>query len=121
MDERYWKGIREFNEKDFFQAHETLEDLWHEYRNTDRVFLQALIQLSAGLYHLDAGNWKGAHSQISRGLRKLDPYRPSHQGIDVQQLTAQAQECLNAVNQLELGSVQSFDISLFPQINILSE
>ena len=121
MDERFWKGIRQFNERDFFLAHETLEDLWHEYRETDRVFLQALIQLAAGLYHLDAENWKGARSQITKGLEKLDRFQPSHQRIDVRTLSAGLQSCLVAADRIQQGLMQSFDVSLFPQIMILPE
>ena len=121
MDERYWKGIRQFNEQDFFLAHETLEDLWHEYRDTDRVYLQALIQVAAGLYHLDAGNWKGARSQISKGLQKLGPYQPSHGRVDVKNLTSQLETCLRVVDRIEEGRLSAFDTSLFPQITILPE
>ena len=121
MDERYWKGIRQFNERDFFQAHETLEDLWHEYRDSDRVFLQALIQLAAGLYHLDAGNWRGARSQISKGLQKLALFGPSHQRIDVRTLAVHVKVCLDTVERIEAGEVPSFDVSAFPQITVLPE
>jgi len=85
-DARYWKGIQRFNEKDFFEAHEILEDLWHEYRESDRTYLQALIQISAGLYHADAGNFRGARSQLTKGLQKLNQYPATHQGVDVRML-----------------------------------
>jgi predicted metal-dependent hydrolase len=35
MDERFYEGIREFNEGRYFEAHDILEDLWQGYREPD--------------------------------------------------------------------------------------
>lgn len=103
MDERFRKGLAEFNSRDFFEAHEVWEDLWHEYRETDRTFLQALIQIAAGLYHLDCGNVPGARSQISKGLKKLEQYRPSHKGVDVQALAGDVESCMGTIGEHRSG------------------
>ena len=52
MDERFFQGIREFNERRYFEAHDVLEYLWQGYRDPDRAFLQALIQTAVGFYFL---------------------------------------------------------------------
>ena len=78
MDERLEQGIAEFNEGRFYEAHETLESLWQEYRGDDRLFLQGLIQLAAGCYHLEHGNARGAERQLKKALVKLEPYLPAH-------------------------------------------
>lgn len=121
MDTRYWKGIERFNEKDFFEAHEILEDLWHEYRESDRPYLQALIQVSAGLYHADAGNLRGARSQLSKGLRKLATYPVTYKGVDVQSLASEIAVCLTAIGELEKRKSPYPPLSFFPQIKITSE
>ncbi len=120
-EERYWKGIQRFNERDFFEAHEILEDLWHEYRESDRTYLQALIQLSAGLYHADAGNLRGAHSQLSKGLEKLRRYPATHQGVDVLALTRDVASCLAVIRDREGVESGDLDPSFFPQIKLNSE
>lgn len=120
-DARYWKGIQCFNEQEFFEAHEILEDLWHEYRESDRTYLQALIQVSAGMYHADAGNFKGASSQLSKGLHKLNQYPASHQGVDVRLLVREVGMCLSAIDSCERGQSKFSAESFFPQIKLTSD
>lgn len=115
-DQRYFSGIDQFNRKSFFEAHETLEDLWHEYRETDRTFLQALIQISAGFYHLDQENLRGARSQLTKGVQKLGVYSPSHAGVDVGKLISDVRRCLDFLADVEAGRRQ-VDGSLFPSLH----
>ena len=86
-EEQFQRGIEDFNRGFFFECHDTLEDLWHETRGLDRLFLQGLIQVSVGFYHLLNLNFKGAVSQLTRGLDKLDRYRPVHRGIEIEPFT----------------------------------
>ena len=83
VDARFKKGLELFNEGEYFECHDTLEDLWQGTRGVDRHFLQGLIQVSVGLYHMLNGNFKGAASQLRRGLEKLHPYAPAHRGIEL--------------------------------------
>ncbi len=115
MDERFEMGLERFNERDFFEAHEVLEDLWHEYREEDRTFLQGLIQLSAGFYHLDCSNFRGARSQLTKGLQKLESYSPLHLGVNVEGLKRDTAGCLAEMDRIE-RSPDSFDVNLFPSI-----
>ena len=84
MDERLRRGIREFNDERFFEAHEVWEELWHEYRGTDRTFIQGLIHLAAGLYHCQCENEKGAVSQLNKGIQKLQNYVPEYSGVPLE-------------------------------------
>lgn len=72
------RGVEQFNSGFFFECHDTLEDIWMETVGHDRLFLQGLIQVSVGFYHLFNRNFKGAVSQFTKGLHKLDHYRPAH-------------------------------------------
>ena len=42
-DPRYLKGIDFFNAREFFDAHETWEELWHGTHGEPRNFIQGLI------------------------------------------------------------------------------
>ena len=83
-----------FNEEEFFDAHEVWEDVWQEYRGDDRTFLQALIQIAAGFYHAQCDNPRGARSQVTKGLKKLEPYASDHQTIRSGALSEEVQEWL---------------------------
>jgi predicted metal-dependent hydrolase len=84
---QFQRGIAEFNREEFFECHDTIEELWMETGGKDRLFLQGLIQVSVGFYHFQNENFKGASSQFTKALGKLDEYRPVYAGIDVERLT----------------------------------
>ena len=121
MDKRVYKGlaqgIREFNDEAFFEAHDTLEDVWMDVRGDNRLFFQGLIQLSIGYYHLTCENYTGADHLLSRGVSKLEPYLPGACGVSLEPLLCQAKRTLTFVRQTVAGSNPvSFDF--FPKIDI---
>jgi predicted metal-dependent hydrolase len=79
----YNLGIKLFNRKKFFEAHEVLEDLWRESHNPEKKFLQALIQIAVGLHHHSRGNRVGARSLLARAARNLEPYPERFGGVDL--------------------------------------
>jgi predicted metal-dependent hydrolase len=82
--EQLRRGVDQFNNGFYFEAHDTLEDLWRETSGINKPFLQGLIQVSVGLYHFFNDNYKGAVSQLSKGMNKLSGYRPAHCEIEVE-------------------------------------
>ena len=118
MDDRFYQGIREFNSGRYFEAHEVLEDLWHEYRETDRTFIQGLIQMSAGFYHFQCANWKGAASQLSKGIKKLEPYKPEHLGIELENLLGQIHDCLKTIIELMEGKSSNSENVTIPKLEV---
>jgi uncharacterized protein len=93
------QGVEEFNRAHFFEAHETLEDLWRGTSGPLRLFYQGLIQLAVALYHLSNGNRRGALNLLGKGLDKLAAYQPACQGIDVEALCCEARAWLDRVRQ----------------------
>jgi len=83
-EEQFRRGIEQFNSGHYFECHDTLENLWHDTQGPDRLFLQGLIQVSVGFYHFFNHNYKGAASQMTSGLGKLDGYRPFHRGTELE-------------------------------------
>ena len=77
------RGAALFNAGLFFECHEYLEDVWRETTNADRGFYHGLVQAAAGCYHLEKGNAHGARTLIQKAIAKLQPYAPTHGGIDV--------------------------------------
>ncbi len=59
-DPLYLAGIEHFNVCDFFEAHETWEELWTDYQGPARKFYQGLIQVAVALHHFGNGNIRGA-------------------------------------------------------------
>jgi predicted metal-dependent hydrolase len=111
MDERVRKGIELFNNGEFFQCHEVLEEVWTPERGPRREFLQALIHVAVGFYHCQRGNSSGACGQLRKGLRKLAAYLPQCEGIDTERLHLETRAVLERV---EAGAA----VSDYPQILI---
>ena len=55
--EQYREGLRLFNDEEFFECHEVLEELWSETVGADRKFLQGLIQAAVALFHFGNENF----------------------------------------------------------------
>jgi len=79
----YLQGIQLFNSRDFFAAHEVLEDVWREAHNPEKKFLQALIQIAVALHHYSQGNHVGARSLLTRAHRNLENYPGRFGGVDL--------------------------------------
>jgi len=58
-DPRFLAGVRYFNQRDFFEAHESWEELWVDYQGPLRRFYQGLIQVAVCLHHFGNGNMHG--------------------------------------------------------------
>jgi hypothetical protein len=116
---QFQRGIAEFNKELFFECHDTLEELWMETSGKDRLFLQGLIQVSVGFYHFFNRNYKGATSQFTKGLDKLDQYRPRHGGIDLDRFTRQIVAWLALAEQgLTGGSIATEEFTI-PKIHVV--
>ena len=53
-------GVRKFNSRNFYEAHEYFEEIWVNYKVKDRLFIQSLIQLSVAYFHISNMNRNGA-------------------------------------------------------------
>ena len=67
----YRRGIRHFNAREFYDAHEVWEDVWRESHGMEKRFLQGLIQAAVALHHHSTGNVVGACSLMARSRKNL--------------------------------------------------
>lgn len=88
------EAVALFNQARYWHAHEGWETLWRAADEKDRNFYQGLIQIAAGLLHLQRRNSRGATNKLSEGIEKLRPYEPKYRGIVVDELVARADRIL---------------------------
>lgn len=103
QSDRIRDGIRLFNEEFFFEAHEVLEEAWHEEHGEPRLFLQGLIQICAGFHHYQNGNFRGAAELLDRGTQKMRRYPDRYMGIDAAGLLGQIDRARVGVERLRNG------------------
>jgi DUF309 family protein family protein len=99
-DRLFRYGVALFNGARYWHAHEAWETLWRAADDKDRDFYQGLIQIAAGLLHLQGRNPRGARNKLSEGLAKLRRYEPAHRGIFVNELIGAANR---VIGQLDAG------------------
>ena len=92
-DPLYLSGIEYFNDCEFFEAHETWEELWTEYRGPARKFFQGLIQVAVALHHFGNGNIRGAKKVYLTSRGYLEEYRPEYEGLDLEAFLGQYEAC----------------------------
>ena len=87
-DALFHEGVALFNGSRYWHAHEAWETLWRAAPDRERDFYQGLIQVAAGLLHLQRRNVRGARNKLAEGLAKLQPFQPNHRGIFLNELIA---------------------------------
>ncbi|HXJ34632.1 MAG TPA: DUF309 domain-containing protein [Candidatus Eisenbacteria bacterium] len=84
------RGVRLFNLGRYMGAHEIWEESWRAADGDDRGFLEALVQLAAGLHlRTRRGGMRGAEHLLSQSLATLEDFRPAHHGVDVDRLVTE--------------------------------
>lgn len=82
-DPRFLEGLRHFNERDFYAAHDAWESLWLERFGEEKDFLQGLILAAVALHHYGRKNYGGARSRFVLALEHLEKYPPTYWGVDL--------------------------------------
>lgn len=96
-DPLYLKGIAYFNACEFFEAHETWEELWKNYSGPLRLFYKGLIQAAVALHHFGNGNIRGARKVYGSSRGYLAQYGPSCEGLELEKFLAEFDACFAKV------------------------
>jgi len=86
------EGVAHFNSTEFWEAHESWEQLWLEADGDLVEFYQGLIQLAAAYHHAKRGTLRGAVRLFDAALKRLAPFPPDYQNLDRSAAVAAAQE-----------------------------
>jgi len=84
------EGLAHFNNREFWEAHESWETLWLVAESDVEQFLQGLIQIAAAYHHVRRGTLRGAPRLFEAGLRRLEPFPPAFCGVDRAEVAAAA-------------------------------
>ena len=112
----FLKGINSFNDKSFYDAHESWELLWTEYALQDALFVQGLIQLSVAFFHITNLNLIGSKNLFNKCLPKLKKFPSDHRDLNLSDIIDSAEESLKMVSNID--KVSQFDWELAPEIVI---
>lgn len=109
------RACAEFNAGQFFECHETLEELWQEETGEVRDLYKGLIQVAAAYVHVSRGNATGALRLFATALAYLRPYRPGGaMGFDVEGVCGVCERARATVAIFGPGRHVDLDVSAVP-------
>jgi len=109
-------GIQLFNQGEFFEAHEALEEIWRDEKSEIRDLYQGILEIAVAYLHITRGNYVGAVKVYGRSQKWLVKFPDICQGVNIKQLLTDAKKVMDTLQALGEENIASFDRSLFKQI-----
>lgn len=81
LEEAYIEYIELFNERDFYDCHEVLEELWLDYEGPARKYYQGLIHLASAYLLLLRGKMPGCRARFLSTLKYFADYPDTYMGL----------------------------------------
>jgi len=111
-------GVAQFNQREYFECHETLEAVWNAEPGPIRVLYKGILQVGVGCYHLLRGNYRGAVIKLQSGADYLEPYAPHCMRVEVGQLIVDARRLRAEVVARGPERLADVDRALLPIIRL---
>lgn len=113
-------AVAQFNAREYFECHETLEALWNAEPEVIRTLYKGVLQVGVGCYHLLRGNYRGATLKLQTGADYLEPFAPHCLGLDVAGLVADAHHLRAAIVAAGPERLADVDLALLPHLQVTS-
>lgn len=113
------QAFGEFNRGDWFECHETLEDLWVGEEGEARDFYQGVLQVAVALNHWREGNFGGAVRVLETAMGYLRRVGPVCHRVDVAGLVSASELLRDALNALGPDRMAELDSNLIPRLRLV--
>lgn len=112
-------AIEQFARGEYFEQHETLENLWRATRAPIRELYHGILQIGVGFHHWGRGNFHGAAVLLEEGIERLRSFAPACQTVDVAALIADATAAREELLALGPERMSEFDLSRAPRVRFV--
>jgi predicted metal-dependent hydrolase len=112
-------AIAQFNSREFFECHETLEAIWNAEPGPIRVLYKGILQVGVGCYHLLRRNYRGALMKLQSGADYLEPFAPRCMGVEVARLITDARRLRAALVALGPERFLEVEVDLIPTVYLV--
>lgn len=85
----YLNGIKHFNARRYFDAHEAWEEIWLHSSGDDKLFYQMIIQAAVALYHYERRNPRGVRGMYGNVMEKLRRLPATFMSLDLEDFARQ--------------------------------
>jgi len=127
------RGIEQFNRREYFECHETLEELWNEERAWLRrqdvrsatgpgcdTLYKGILQVGVGCYHLLRHNYHGSTVKLQSGADYLEPFTPVCMTVEVERLIGDARSLRALLVALGPDHFTEVDLALLPKVQLVA-
>ena len=90
------EGISYFNNERFWECHEILESVWKNCDGDEKLLVQGLILVAAGLVHYQKDEDPICLSIFNRALEKLENSDSQYHNIDIDKIKRTVNEMINS-------------------------
>jgi 8-oxo-dGTP pyrophosphatase MutT (NUDIX family) len=97
VDDGLRLGLAQIERGEYFEAHESLEDVWRAAESAEKDFFQGLVHVAVAWYQAGRGNRVGCERQLEKAVRRLTPYAPDHRGVGVAYLLQSVEQARRTV------------------------
>lgn len=119
VDPRFKKGLELFNQGQYFECHEVIEELWLETDSKEpyRDLYKGVIQAAAAIYQFERGILSGALGLYLSSVGYLEIYQPVSLGINMTRLIEQIKVCFESLESWNHEEKLSLNRKLIPKID----
>ena len=117
--EQLLHAVAQFNSREWFECHETLEELWHGEKGRGRNFYQGVIEIAVSLHHWNNGSFAGAVSLLKKGMAHLGCVAGICQQVDVSGLIEDCRATLTALEGLGRERMGELKKERFPLLRLV--
>ena len=111
------RGLQEFNRGEYFEAHETLEEVWMADQSVGRELYQAILQVSVAYLQIERQNYNGAIKMFLRLRQWITPLPGVCRGVDIASLRDDAQDVYERLVELGPESIAKIDPGAFEPVH----
>lgn len=104
LEDEYVEFIELFNERNFYDCHEVLEELWLDYEGPARRYYQGLIHLASAYLLLMRGNMRGCRARFASTLGYFSEYPENYLGLDLEPLRVNVAMWLDRLDGCDTGA-----------------
>jgi len=110
------EGIRLFNRGQFWEAHETFEDVWRGQEGDAKKLAQGFVQAAAALSYIEKRRYRSVLYLFDKSVEKLSATSQLLPRVNIPQLIDAIKIGKAEIERLGEAGLDRFDSSLYPRI-----
>ena len=113
----FYVGLEQFNRGEYFEQHESLEEIWLAEPRPLRRLYQGILKIGVGFYKLRLGNYRGTVNHISGGIAYLRRFEDGCLGVEIARLIKEAGQIHDLAVALGPEGLGEIDLDTLPHVH----